>query len=284
MRNDVVLALSGVDLIRGERAILRGVDWCVRRDERWAVLGPNGSGKTTLCRLACLYLHPSRGTIEVLGERLGRTDVRELRRRLGITSAALADMLRPALRVEDVVVTGKHAALAPWWHAYSAADRARACELLQRFGCRALADAGFGTLSSGERQRVLLARTLMNDPALWLLDEPTAGLDLGGREQLVALLGAVAADPAAPATVLVTHHVEEIPRGFTHALLLRSGGVHAAGPIDDTLTAESLSTCFGVPIELERRAGRWLAWQPGTAPDATESTRGTPGPAPRPPR
>ena len=273
MRSDVVLDLSGVDLIRGERAILRGVDWRVRRNERWAVLGPNGSGKTTLCRLASLYLHPSRGTIEVLGERLGRTDVRELRRRLGLSSAALADMLRPALRVEDVVVTGKQAALAPWWHTYSAADRARARELLLRFGCRALADAGFGTLSSGERQRVLLARTLMNDPALWLLDEPTAGLDLGGREQLVALLGAVAADPGAPATVLVTHHVEEIPREFTHALLLRSGGVHAAGPIEDTLTAESVSTCFGVPIELERRDGRWLAWQPQAAHSAPRRQR-----------
>ena len=282
MRDDIVLALSGVDLIRGERAILRGVDWRVRRGERWAVLGPNGSGKTTLCRLASLYLHPSRGTIDVLGERLGRTDVRELRRRLGVTSAALADMLRPALRVEDVVVTGKHAALAPWWHTYSGADRARARELLERFGCRALADAGFGTLSSGERQRVLLARTLMNDPALWLLDEPAAGLDLGGREQLVALLGAAAADPGAPATVLVTHHVEEIPRGFTHALLLRRGGVHAAGPIEDTLTAERVSSCFGVPIELERRAGRWLAWQPRTSAGATEPTRETRGPATRP--
>ena len=271
MRHDVVLALSGVDLIRGERAILRGVDWRVRRGERWAVLGPNGSGKTTLCRLASLYLHPSRGAIEVLGERLGRTDVRELRRRLGVTSAALADMLRPALRVEDVVVTGKHAALAPWWHTYSAADRTRARELLRRFGCHALADAELGTLSSGERQRVLLARTLMNDPALWLLDEPTAGLDLGGREQLVALLGAVAADPGAPATVLVTHHVEEIPRGFTHALLLRSGGVHAAGPIEEVLTAERVSTCFGVPIELERRNGRWQAWQPGHVPQGRES-------------
>lgn len=285
MRHDVVLALAGVDLIRGKRAILRGVDWCVRRGERWAVLGPNGSGKTTLCRLASLYLHPSRGTIDVLGERLGRTDVRELRRRLGVTSAALADMLRPALRVEDVVVTGRHAALAPWWHTYSTADRARARELLRRFGCHALADAEFGTLSSGERQRVLLARTLMNDPALWLLDEPTAGLDLGGREQLVALLGTVAADPGAPATVLVTHHVEEIPRGFTHALLLKGGGVHAAGPIEETLTAERVSTCFEVSIQLERRNGRWLAWQQGTSSDpASGSTRGTRGPAPPSPR
>ena len=260
MGGDVVLALAGVDLIRDGRAILRRIDWRVRRGERWVVLGPNGSGKTTLCRLASLYVHPSRGAVEVLGERLGRADVRDLRRRLGVTGAAVADMLQPSLRVEDVVVTGRYAALTPWWHDYTADDRERARALLDRFGCRPLAGAAFGALSSGERQRVLLARILMNDPALWLLDEPTAGLDLGGRERLVGLLGAAASEPDAPATVLVTHHVDEIPRGFTHALLLEGGRVRAAGPIDETLTAESLSACFGVRLELERRNGRWLAW------------------------
>ena len=259
--SDVVLALSGVDLVRGERTILHGIDWRVRRGERWAVLGPNGSGKTTLLRVASLYLHPSRGTVDVLGERLGRTDTRELRRHAQLTSAALADMLQPKLRAEDVVVTGKYAALAPWWHKYTEADRRKACALLDRFGCRALAGAAFGTLSSGERQRVLLARTLMSDPALWLLDEPTAGLDLGGREQLVAMLGAVAADGGPPSSVMVTHHVEEIPPAFTHALLLAGGRVHAAGPIGDVLTSDRLSSCFGVPLTLERRDGRWLAWQ-----------------------
>ena len=257
----MVLALSGVDLVRGERTILHRVDWRVRRGERWAVLGPNGSGKTTLLRVASLYLHPSRGTVDVLGERLGRTDTRELRRHAQLTSAALADMLQPKLRAEDVVVTGKYAALAPWWHRYTGADRRKAGALLDRFGCRALAGAAFGTLSSGERQRVLLARTLMSDPALWLLDEPTAGLDLGGREQLVALLGAVAADAGPPSIVMVTHHVEEIPPAFTHALLLAAGRVHAAGAIEDVLTSERLSSCFGVPLTLERRGGRWLAWQ-----------------------
>ena len=257
---DVVLALSGVELVRDDRTILRGIDWRVRRGERWAVLGPNGSGKTSLCRVASLYLHPSRGTVEVLGQRLGRTDIRELRRHAQLTSSALADMLQPKLRAEDVVVTGKYAALAPWWHRYTAADRHKARALLQRFGCGILAAAAFGTLSSGERQRVLLARTLMSDPALWLLDEPTAGLDLGGREQLVALLGAVAADAGPPSIVMVTHHVEEIPPAFTHALLLAGGRICAAGPVRDVLTSERLSSCFGVALTLERRGGRWLAW------------------------
>lgn len=258
--SDVVLALSGVDLVREGRAILRRIDWRVRRGERWAVLGPNGSGKTTLLRVASLYLHPSRGAVDVLGQRLGRTDTRELRRHAQLTSAALVDMLQPKLRAEDVVVTGKYAALAPWWHRYTSADRRKARALLDRFGCRALAGAAFGTLSSGERQRVLLARTLMSDPALWLLDEPTAGLDLGGREQLVALLGTVAADAGPPSIVMVTHHVEEIPPAFTHALLLAGGRVHAAGAIEDVLTSDRLSSCFGVPLTLERRDGRWLAW------------------------
>ena len=259
----MVLSLSGIDLVRGDRTILHGIDWRVRRGERWAVLGPNGSGKTSLCRIASLYLHPSRGAVEVLGQRLGRTDTRELRRHAQLTSAALADMLQPKLRAEDVVVTGKYAALAPWWHEYTAADRRKARALLQRFGCRALAAAAFGTLSSGERQRVLLARTLMSDPALWLLDEPTAGLDLGGREQLVAMLGAVAANAGPPSIVMVTHHVEEIPPAFTHALLLADGRVHAAGPVRDVLTSDRLSTCFGVRLTLERRNGRWLAWSAG---------------------
>ena len=263
MSDSIVLAFRGVDLVRGERTILHQVDWCVRRHERWVVLGSNGSGKTMLCRLATLYIHPSRGTIDVLGERLGRTDTRELRRRLGFTSAALADMLKPTLMVEDVVVTGRYADLAPWWRTYTDGDRANARRLLHRFGCAQLAAAEFGTLSSGERQRVLLARTLMNDPVLWILDEPTAGLDLGGRELLVGLLGRVTTDPDAPSTVMVTHHVDEIPTGFTHALLLKDGHVLAAGPIEDTLDADRLSSCFGVRLHLERRDGRWLAWGSG---------------------
>lgn len=238
---------------------MRKVSWEVRWNEHWVILGPNGSGKTTLCRLASLYLRPSRGTIDVLGRRLGRTDVRELRTHLGFTSAAIAGLLRPSLRVGDVVVTGKNAALPTYWHSYADADRKKASGLLARFGCEGLSDAEFGTLSSGERQRVLLARTSMGDPSLLLLDEPTAGLDLGGREDLVALLAGLAADQTAPATVMVTHHVDEIPPGFTHALLLRDGEILEKGPIEETLTADQLSDCFGLPLEVDVRDRRWTA-------------------------
>ena len=255
-----VLQLTDVDVVRGDRTILRDLTWQVRDHERWVVLGPNGSGKTTLCRLASLYLHPSRGSIDVLGRRLGRVDVRELRPHVGFTSSAVERMLRSNLAVSDVVVTGKYAALVPYWHTYTDDDHAKARRLLERFGCERVLESEFGTLSSGERQRVLLARTLMSDPSLLLLDEPTAGLDLGGREALVALLGHFASDPQSPATILVTHHVDEIPVGFTHALLLRDGGLLAAGRISEILTERRLSECFALPLNLEHRDGRWLAW------------------------
>ncbi|MCY4636275.1 MAG: ABC transporter ATP-binding protein [Acidobacteria bacterium] len=255
-----VLALTGVSLVRDGRTILDRIDWRVVPGDRWIVLGPNGSGKTSLCRLAGLYLHPSKGDVDVLGKRLGRTDVRELRTRLGMTSQALADMLRPGLQAVDLVMTGRNAALAPYWHRYDDADRERAMGLLARFGCARLATARYATLSAGERQRVMLARALMSDPPLLLLDEPAAGLDLAGREQLVAMLADVAADRAMAAIVLVTHHVDEIPRGFTHVLMLADGRIAAQGPIADTLTAENLSRCFGLRLALARQDGRWMAW------------------------
>ncbi len=255
-----VLALTGVSLVRDGRTILDRIDWRVVPGDRWIVLGPNGSGKTSLCRLAGLYLHPSKGDVDVLGKRLGRTDVRELRTRLGMTSQALADMLRPGLQAVDLVMTGRNAALAPYWHRYDDADRERAMGLLARFGCARLATARHATLSAGERQRVMLARALMSDPPLLLLDEPAAGLDLAGREQLVAMLADVAADRAMAAIVLVTHHVDEIPRGFTHVLMLADGRIAAQGPIADTLTAENLSRCFGLRLALARQDGRWMAW------------------------
>jgi iron complex transport system ATP-binding protein len=258
--SDVVLALRGVRLVAGEREILTDIGWEVREGERWVVLGRNGSGKTSLVRIASLYLHPSAGEVEVLGERLGHTDVRRLRTRIGLASSAMADQLRAGLVALDVVMTAKHAALEPWWHRYDDADRTRAAALLGRLGVGGLAERTFGTLSSGERQRVLLARTLMTEPGLVLLDEPTAGLDLTGREELVAALAALAADPASPPTVLVTHHVDEIPPGFTHALLLREGRILAAGPLRSTLTSANLSRCFDLSLRLEERDGRFSAW------------------------
>jgi iron complex transport system ATP-binding protein len=247
-------------LVRDGRHLLDELTWTVAPGARWLVLGPNGSGKSTLLKVASLYLHPSEGTVDVLGERLGRTDVRRLRTRIGVASAGMADMLRAELTAADVVVTAKHAALEPWWHRYDDADRERARSCLAQLGIAHLGDRSFGTLSSGERQRVLLARTLMPEPGLLLLDEPTAGLDLGGREDLVAGLARLAADPATPATVLVTHHVEEIPDGFDHLLLLSEGRAVAAGPLDEVLDADVLSACFGVRLGLERRHGRWWAW------------------------
>lgn len=254
------LLLDDVSLIREGRAVLDHVSFSVGAGERWVVLGRNGSGKSSLVRIASLYLHPSSGTVEVVGERLGRTDVRALRRRIALASAGMADQLRSDLRSVDIVMTAKNAALEPWWHTYDDADRARAVECLERMGIGSYADRAFSTLSSGERQRVLLARTLMTDPAVILLDEPTAGLDLAGREELVASLSLLGDDAGGPAVVLVTHHVEEIPEGFDHVLMLSDGSVLAAGRIDEVLTAPNLSKCFGVPLQLERRHDRWWAW------------------------
>lgn len=255
------LLLDDVRLVRSATTILDGISLAVHPGERWLVLGANGSGKTSLLRIAALYEHPTSGVVEVLGERLGRTDVRELRRRVGYASAALADQLRPDLRALDVVRTARYAALEPWWHRYSADDDRHALDCLDRMGVARFAERSLGSLSSGERQRVLLARTLMNDPAIVLLDEPSARLDLGGREQLVAALEHLAGQSDAPPLVLVTHHVDDIPPSTTHALLLRAGRTLAAGPIHEALRAETLSECFGLPLTLERRpSGRYAAF------------------------
>lgn len=257
--NGPALEMRGVTLVRDGTVLLHQVDWTVRRGERWVVLGPNGSGKTSLLRLASLYDHPSRGTVVVDGEQLGRADVRALRTRIGLASPAFGDLLRPGLTATEVVMTARHAALEPWWHTYDEADRAHAAQLLVRFGVGRAGDRAVATLSSGERQRVLLARAFAGQPALVLLDEPTAGLDLGAREDLVARLGEMAADPGAPPTVLVTHHVEEIPTGTTHVLLLRGGRVLATGPAAAVLTERVLTDTFGVPLSLEHAHGRWTA-------------------------
>ena len=255
-----VLSLRGVSRTIDGTEVLRDVDWEVHAGQRWVLLGPNGSGKTTVVRIATMWEHPSAGTVELLGQRLGRADVRRLRARVGFTSAAMADMLRPSLTALEAVMTAKHAALEPWWHRYDEEDSRRARAALQRVGCGHRADHRFGTLSSGERQRVLLARAMALEPELIVLDEPNAGLDLTGREELIGTLRDLAVDRATPPLVLVTHHADEIPDGFTHVLLLRAGTVLAAGPISETLTAETLSECFGLRLELERRHGRWTAW------------------------
>ncbi len=257
----LALDLDHIVMRRGMTLILDDISFSVGDGERWLILGANGSGKTSLLRVAALYDHPTSGTVEVLGERLGRTDVRELRRRVGYASAALADQLRPSLRVLDAVRTARFAALEPWWHRYTGDDddRARAC--LERMGVGRFAERPLESLSSGERQRVLLARTLMTDPAIVLLDEPSARLDLGGREQLVHALDDYAADAAAPPLVVVTHHVDDIPPSTTHVLMLREGRVLRRGPIDDVLDAAALSDCFGLALSLERRTdGRFSAW------------------------
>jgi len=255
------IRLVDVSFIRDGRAILDAVDWTVRHHERWVVLGRNGCGKTSLVRICALYEHPSSGTAELLGLRLGRVDVRPLRRRIGFTSPALMDMIRPQLTAVEIVITAKNGALEPWWHTYDDGDRSRAVELLERLHIGHTAARPFTTLSSGERQRVLLARLLMVDRELLIFDEPTAGLDLGGREDLVDDLDRLARDRTGAPMVLVTHHVEEIPPGFTHVLALKDGRVLAAGQIAETLTEDLLSDCFDVPLRLGSRDGRWTAWR-----------------------
>ncbi len=256
-----VLHLRGVSVVRDASTLLDDIDWAVQEGDRWVILGPNGAGKTTLLQLAAAQLHPTRGSVDVLGERLGAVDVFELRPRIGLASAALAERLPAQERVADVVVTASYAVTGRWRESYEAMDAVRAAGLLAALGVGHLGERRFGTLSEGERKRVQIARALMTDPELMLLDEPAAGLDLGGREDLVRRLGEIAADLDAPALVLVTHHVEEIPPGFTHVLLLRSGRVVAQGPLEDTLTAEALTDCFGLPLRLDRHdPGNGVRW------------------------
>ncbi|WP_182898101.1 ABC transporter ATP-binding protein [Microbispora sp. H10830] len=255
-----VLQLQDVAVRRDGAALLRGIDWSVREDERWVVIGPNGAGKTTLLQVAASLLFPSEGSVEILGERLGQTDVFDLRPRIGLASAALSERIPPEEKVIDLVLTASYAILGRWTEEYDSHDVTRAVELIDQLGCAHLIRRRFGTLSEGERKRVQIARALMPDPELLLLDEPAAGLDVAGREDLVRRLGALARDPKSPTMVLVTHHVEEIPAGFTHVLLLRHGSVVDQGPIDSVMTPENLSATFGVPLHLDRgQEGRWYA-------------------------
>jgi len=256
---DTVVALDGVTVHRGGTDLLADVSWQVELDERWVVLGPNGAGKTTLLALASARMHPTSGSVHLLGERLGGVDVFELRPRIGLSTASLADRIPPGETVSDVVVTAAYAVVGRFRERYDPLDEVRARMLLEQLGVAQLADRTYGTLSEGERKRVQIARALMTDPEVLLLDEPAAGLDLGGREDLVRRLGELAEDPEAPTLVLVTHHVEEVPPGFTHALLLRQGRVVAQGLAEEVLTAEHLTETFGVPLTLERSGGRFFA-------------------------
>src|SRR3954471_21925825 len=254
-----VVELAGVSIVRSDAVLLDGIDWSIDETDRWVVIGPNGAGKTTMLQILAAQMHPTTGVVGLLGEVLGAVDVFELRPRIGLTSAALAGRLPKSERVSDVVVSASYAVLGRWREEYDEQDHQRAKVLLTELGIAHLADRTFGTLSEGERKRVQIARALMTDPELMLMDEPAAGLDLTGREQLVRSLGELALDPFAPASVLVTHHVEEIPAGVTHVLLLKSGRVVAAGPLRETLTADNLSTTFDLPLTLAEANGRWAA-------------------------
>jgi iron complex transport system ATP-binding protein len=254
-----VLEFSDVVVRRNARDIVSHLDWVVTDDQRWVVLGPNGAGKTTVLQLADTLLHPTSGTVTILGERLGRTDVFELRPRIGFASSAMARRIPPEESVLDVVLTAAFSVLGRWREDYEDLDERRALRVLAEWKLDHLADRTFGTLSDGEQKRVQIARAVMTDPELLLLDEPTASLDLGAREELLSLLSGYAQAPTTPAMVMVTHHVEEIPVGFTHVLLLRDGAITAAGPIPDTLTAENLEATFGVPISLSELDGRYAA-------------------------
>ena len=254
-----VLDFVEVTIRRGQATLLDRVSWRVEEGDRWVILGPNGAGKTTLLQVASAQIHPTSGVAGILDEVLGTVDVFDLRPRIGLTSAALAERIPRSERVHDVVVSASYGVVGRWREAYDDLDHDRAASLLVEVGAKHLTDRTFGTLSEGERKRVQIARALMADPELLLLDEPAAGLDLGGREDLVSTLSVLAADPDSPATVLVSHHVEEIPPGFTHALLLRGGQVVHGGPIEEVVTEANLSSTFGMPLLLDHQDGRWAA-------------------------
>ncbi len=251
--------MSGVSVQRGTNFLLDGLNWHVDDLERWVVVGPNGAGKTTALTIAATRMFPTVGTVEILGETMGQVDISELRPRIGFASSALLRDIPMHESAVDVVVTGAYAVTGRWKEEYHEQDVDRAQMLLAQWGASGYASRPFASLSEGERKRVLIARALMSDPELLLLDEPGAGLDLAGREELVALLGRFASDPFSPSLVLVTHHLEEIPPGITHALLLANGRVIAAGPVHEVLTNEHMSDCYGIPLVIASAHGRWMA-------------------------
>jgi iron complex transport system ATP-binding protein len=257
--SDEVLRLRAVTVSHERSMLLRDVNWSVRSDESWAVIGPNGAGKTTLLQIAAAMLAPTEGGVDILGEAIEDADLADLRTRIGFASVAVADRVPPTEKVIDLVLTASYGILGRTAETYDSFDVTRAVELLDAMGCAHLIRRRFVTLSEGERKRVQIARALMADPELLLLDEPAAGLDLGGREDLLRRIAALVRDPRSPTMVMVTHHVEEVPAGFTHAMLLRRGAVLAAGPVQEVFSERNLSRCFGIPLRIERRGGRWSA-------------------------
>ena len=254
-----VLEFSDVVVRRSTRDIVDGLSGTVRDDERWVILGPNGAGKTTVLQLADTLMHPTTGVVRVLGDQLGRSDVFELRPRIGFASSAMARQVPGEETVLNVVMTAAYSVFGRWREDYDDIDERRALRVLAEWRLDHLADRTFGTLSDGEQKRVQIARAVMTDPELLLLDEPSASLDLGAREELLGLLSGYALAPSTPAMIMVTHHVEEIPIGFTHVLLLRDGKAVASGPLADTLTADNLTETFGMPIVLTEGEGRYSA-------------------------
>jgi iron complex transport system ATP-binding protein len=254
-----ILELSSISVQRGDRIILGPLDWQVLEGQRWVVLGPNGAGKTTLLQICSSLIHPTTGSITILGQMLGKVDVFELRTRIGLTSSALVEHLPSDEIVMDVVLTAAYAMFGRWQEKYDLWDESRAMALLTALGVRELGNRNYGTLSDGEKKRVQIARALMADPELLLLDEPASALDLGGREDLLKRIETFSNDPLAPATVIVTHHIEEIPSGTTHALLLRDGKTVAQGQIQSVINDENLSIAYGLPISVQSEHGRYFA-------------------------
>ena len=254
-----VLQFTNVSVVRDGNEILTSVNWTVYDSQRWVVLGPNGAGKTTLLQLAAAQVHPTSGTVKVLDVVMGKADVFELRPRIGFASTALARRVPRDERVIDVVLTAAYSVTGRWNESYDEIDLRRAQRVLGEWKLSALENRRFGDLSDGEQKRVQIARSVMTDPELLLLDEPAASLDLGAREELLQLLGGFASAASSPAIVMVTHHVEEIPPGFTHALLLADGAIQAAGTLEQVITAENLSAAFGLPLVVTADNGRFTA-------------------------
>ena len=254
-----ILQLSDISVRRGDRVILGPLNWQVLEGQRWVILGPNGAGKTTLLQICSSLIHPTTGEIHILGEKLGRVDVFELRTRIGLTSSALVEQISPDELVMDVVLTAAYAMLGRWQEKYDLWDESRAMALLTALGVRELGERLFGSLSEGEKKRVQIARALMADPELLLLDEPASSLDLGAREDLLRRIESLSKDPLAPATVIVTHHIEEIPVGTTHALLLRDGVAVAQGEVASVITDQNLTQAYGLAITVQTEGGRFFA-------------------------